>query len=33
MQRDPRAFLWNVAQSSLPALLVCVTALLEELGN
>jgi uncharacterized protein with HEPN domain len=24
---------WNVAQSSLPALLVCVTALLEELGE
>lgn len=24
---------WNVTQSSLPALLVCVTALLEELGE
>ena len=51
MQRDPRAFLWdvresalanatvraltvwNVTQSSLPALLVCVNELLEELGE
>lgn len=24
---------WNVSQSSLPALLVCVNSLLEELGN
>jgi hypothetical protein len=33
MQRDPRAFLWDVTQNALPLLIEAVQTLLNELGD
>ena len=33
MQRDPRAYLWDVLQNALPPLLATVVALMDEMGS